>query len=152
MMLRFAFVNAIARRGRGETDATDGHSIDDEGRDVAAVIHAVGEPVRVLPPLPLEVRVAGHHDVVTLHGRRILAMPTVFALIAAGAALTTLMTVPWQLYLLWGIVVGLGTGTMATVFADAGRARHRAGWARGSAVHTSTTRLATVPRDPGSCC
>ncbi len=38
-------------------------------------------------------------------------------LIAAGAALTTLMTVPWQLYLLWGIVVGLGAGTMATVFA-----------------------------------
>ena len=38
-------------------------------------------------------------------------------LIAGGAALTTLMTVPWQLYLLWGIVVGLGTGTMATVFA-----------------------------------
>ena len=38
-------------------------------------------------------------------------------LIASGAALTSLMTVPWQLYLLWGIVVGLGTGTMATVFA-----------------------------------
>jgi sugar phosphate permease len=38
-------------------------------------------------------------------------------LIAAGAALTALMTVPWQLYLLWGIVVGLGAGTMATVFA-----------------------------------
>jgi sugar phosphate permease len=38
-------------------------------------------------------------------------------LIASGAALTTLMSTPWQLYLLWGIVVGLGTGTMATVFA-----------------------------------
>jgi sugar phosphate permease len=38
-------------------------------------------------------------------------------LIATGAALTTLMTVPWQLYLLWGIVIGLGAGTMATVFA-----------------------------------
>src|SRR5215211_5072625 len=37
--------------------------------------------------------------------------------IAGGAALTTLMNVPWQLYLLWGIVVGLGAGTMATVFA-----------------------------------
>ena len=37
--------------------------------------------------------------------------------IAAGAALTTLMTLPWQLYLLWGIVVGLGAGAMATVFA-----------------------------------
>jgi sugar phosphate permease len=37
--------------------------------------------------------------------------------IAAGAGLTTLMTTTWQLYLLWGIVVGLGAGTMATVFA-----------------------------------
>jgi sugar phosphate permease len=38
-------------------------------------------------------------------------------LIAAGAALTTLMTSAWQLSLLWGIVVGLGAGTMASVFA-----------------------------------
>jgi predicted MFS family arabinose efflux permease len=37
--------------------------------------------------------------------------------IAAGAGLTTLMSQTWQLYLLWGIVVGLGAGTMATVFA-----------------------------------
>jgi MFS family permease len=37
--------------------------------------------------------------------------------VAAGAGLTTLMTAPWQLYLLWGIVVGLGAGTMATSFA-----------------------------------
>jgi MFS family permease len=37
--------------------------------------------------------------------------------IAAGAGLTTLMSAPWQLYLLWGIVVGLGAGTMATAFA-----------------------------------
>ena len=37
--------------------------------------------------------------------------------IAAGAGLTTFMSEPWQLYLLWGIVVGLGAGTMATVFA-----------------------------------
>ncbi len=47
--------------------------------------------------------------------RPVVAGALVF--IAAGAALTTLMTVPWQLYLLWGIVVGLGAGTMATVFA-----------------------------------
>ena len=38
-------------------------------------------------------------------------------LIATGSALTTLMTVPWQLFVLWGIVVGLGAGTMAVVFA-----------------------------------
>ena len=37
-------------------------------------------------------------------------------LIAGGASLTTLMTAPWQLYLLWGFIVGLGAGTMAVVF------------------------------------
>jgi pimeloyl-ACP methyl ester carboxylesterase len=39
---------AIARRGRGETEATEGHSLEDEGRDVAAVIRAVGEPLFLL--------------------------------------------------------------------------------------------------------
>ena len=34
--------------------------------------------------------------------------------VATGALLTTLMTAPWQLYLLWGVVVGLGTGCMAS--------------------------------------
>ena len=44
---------------------------------------------------------------------------TVGALItvATGALLTTVMTAPWQLYLLWGVVVGLGTGCMASVLA-----------------------------------
>jgi len=37
--------------------------------------------------------------------------------IAAGSALTTLMRAPWQLDLLWGVVVGAGTGMMASVFA-----------------------------------
>src|ERR1700716_2919638 len=37
--------------------------------------------------------------------------------IATGALLTTVMTAPWQLYLLWGVVVGLGTGCMASVLA-----------------------------------
>jgi MFS family permease len=37
------------------------------------------------------------------------------ALVATGVALTTLMTASWQLALLWGVVVGLGTGTMASV-------------------------------------
>lgn len=41
-------VYAIARRGRGETDATEGHSLDDEGRDVAAVVREIGEPVFLL--------------------------------------------------------------------------------------------------------
>src|SRR5260370_34387370 len=37
--------------------------------------------------------------------------------VATGALLTTVMTAPWQLYLLWGVVVGLGTGCMAPVLA-----------------------------------
>ena len=45
---------------------------------------------------------------------------TVIALIivATGAALTTQMTQPWHLFLLWGLVVGTGSGCMATVFAS----------------------------------
>ncbi|WP_372616743.1 alpha/beta fold hydrolase [Falsiroseomonas sp.] len=39
---------AVARRGRGETDATTGHTIEDEAADVAAVIEAAGEPVFLL--------------------------------------------------------------------------------------------------------
>ena len=39
---------AIARRGRGETDATEGHSLKAESSDVVAVIQAIGEPVFLL--------------------------------------------------------------------------------------------------------
>jgi pimeloyl-ACP methyl ester carboxylesterase len=39
---------AIARRGRGETDATDGHQLEDEANDVAALIRAIDEPVFLL--------------------------------------------------------------------------------------------------------
>ena len=41
-------VYALARRGRGETDATEGHRLEDEGLDVLALIQAVGEPVFLL--------------------------------------------------------------------------------------------------------
>jgi pimeloyl-ACP methyl ester carboxylesterase len=41
-------VYAIARRGRGGTDATEGHRLEDEARDAASVIRAIGEPVSVL--------------------------------------------------------------------------------------------------------
>ena len=41
-------VYAIARRGRGETDATEGHSLEDESRDVVALIQSIGEPVFLL--------------------------------------------------------------------------------------------------------
>ncbi len=48
-----------------------------------------------------------------------LRIVTVGALItvATGALLTTVMNAPWQLYLLWGVAVGLGTGCMASVLA-----------------------------------
>jgi predicted MFS family arabinose efflux permease len=38
-------------------------------------------------------------------------------LIAAGAALSTLVTRSWMLDLTWGVLIGLGTGSMALVFA-----------------------------------
>ena len=41
-------VYAVARRGRGETDATEGHGLGDEGVDVAALIRSIGEPVFLL--------------------------------------------------------------------------------------------------------
>jgi pimeloyl-ACP methyl ester carboxylesterase len=41
-------VYAIARRGRGATDATSGHGVEDESRDVVALIEAVLEPVFLL--------------------------------------------------------------------------------------------------------
>jgi sugar phosphate permease len=36
-------------------------------------------------------------------------------LVAVGSGLTTVMTAPWQLWLLWGLAVGVGTGAMALV-------------------------------------
>jgi MFS family permease len=39
------------------------------------------------------------------------------ALIAAGSGLSVGVTASWQLVLLWGVLVGLGTGSMALVFA-----------------------------------
>jgi predicted MFS family arabinose efflux permease len=44
---------------------------------------------------------------------------TVAALVAtaAGAGLTTVMDAVWQLSLYWGVLVGLGTGALATAFA-----------------------------------
>jgi pimeloyl-ACP methyl ester carboxylesterase len=44
---RFTVV-AVARRGRGATDATRGHALEDEGHDLAAVIRSLDEPVFVL--------------------------------------------------------------------------------------------------------
>lgn len=45
--------------------------------------------------------------------RRVLA--AALLLVAAGSGLTIVMTDPWQLWLLWGVCVGVGTGAMALV-------------------------------------
>lgn len=37
-------------------------------------------------------------------------------IIAAGAGLTTVITAPWQLVLCWGVMVGLGCGSIAMAF------------------------------------
>jgi pimeloyl-ACP methyl ester carboxylesterase len=41
-------VYAIARRGRGSTDATSGHGLEDESDDVVALIREIGQPVFLL--------------------------------------------------------------------------------------------------------
>lgn len=45
--------------------------------------------------------------------RRVVAASLL--LVALGSGLTTLMTQAWQLWLLWGLAVGIGTGAMALV-------------------------------------
>jgi MFS family permease len=46
--------------------------------------------------------------------RRVVA--AALALVALGSGLTLLMTGAWQLWLLWGFAVGIGTGSLALVF------------------------------------
>lgn len=41
-------VYAVARRGRGDTTATEGHSVEDEATDIAALIESIGEQVFLL--------------------------------------------------------------------------------------------------------
>src|SRR5690348_8235758 len=47
--------------------------------------------------------------------RRVTAIALV--LIALGSAVTVFVTESWQVLLTWGLMVGLGTGSMALVFA-----------------------------------
>ncbi|MFJ3663897.1 MFS transporter [Streptomyces sp. NPDC090119] len=47
--------------------------------------------------------------------RRVVAVA--LTVIALGAGLTVWMTEPWQLFLYWGLLVGLGSGSMALAFA-----------------------------------
>ena len=44
-------------------------------------------------------------------------VPCAMGLIALGSGLTVFMTEPWQLYLCWGVLVGVGTGAVAPVLA-----------------------------------
>ena len=50
-------------------------------------------------------------------------MLAALALIATGVALTPLMTQPWHLVLLWGVIVGTGNGTFALVLGTTVAAR-----------------------------
>jgi len=62
--------------------------------------------------------------------------------VATGALLTTVMNAPWQLYLLWGVVVGLGTGCMASVLAATVAGRwfvHRRGLVLGALTAAGAT-------------
>ena len=43
--------------------------------------------------------------------RRVVSLALL--MVAAGSGLTVFMTASWQLVPLWGVVVGLGTGSMA---------------------------------------
>lgn len=51
------------------------------------------------------------------YGLRRVTMASL-TVISIGALATTQMTEPWHLFLLWGVVVGTGSGCMATVFAS----------------------------------
>ncbi|MBA2560786.1 MAG: MFS transporter [Propionibacteriales bacterium] len=42
---------------------------------------------------------------------------TALSVVAAGAGLSVFVTSPWQIVLTWGVLIGLGTGSMALVFA-----------------------------------
>jgi predicted MFS family arabinose efflux permease len=46
--------------------------------------------------------------------RKVVA--SALTLVAVGSGLTVLMTTAWQLVLFWGVLVGLGTGSMALAF------------------------------------
>ena len=62
--------------------------------------------------------------------------------VSTGALLTTVMNSPWQLYLLWGVVVGLGTGCMASVLAATVAGRwfvHRRGLVLGALTAAGAT-------------
>ncbi|SOD60467.1 Major Facilitator Superfamily protein [Streptomyces zhaozhouensis] len=44
-------------------------------------------------------------------------VPVALVLVGAGALLTSVMTAAWQLTLYWGLLIGIGTGSLTTTFA-----------------------------------
>ena len=63
-------------------------------------------------------------------------------LVALGSGLTVWMTAAWQLVLLWGVVVGIGTGAMAGVLAATVATRwfvHRRGLVVGALTAAGAT-------------
>src|SRR5438034_11220923 len=99
----------LPRRGHqgGETDA--GGDERERYHHNAPDPESVHQSSDERPGQTVEEQVDGNGE---RHGR---ARPPELALVATGVTLTTLMTASWQLALLWGVVVGLGTGTMASV-------------------------------------
>jgi predicted MFS family arabinose efflux permease len=89
--------------------------------------------------------------------RRVVA--SALLLVSAGSGLTIFMTASWQLVACWGVLVGLGTGSMALVFVatvtDRWFVRHRgivtgvltAGGATGQLIFLPG--LATLANGPG---
>ncbi len=67
---------------------------------------------------------------------------TALLIISGGCVLTSQIHSVWQLYLLWGFVVGVGTGCMATVFASTVASRwfvHRRGLVTGALTAASAS-------------
>jgi len=70
-------------------------------------------------------------------------------LVAAGSGLTLVMTSAWQLWVLWGFAVGIGTGSLALVFgaivANRWFARHRGVVVGAFSAASSTGQLVFLP-------
>ena len=81
--------------------------------------------------------------------RRVVACA--LTLVALGSGLTLVMTAPWQLWLLWGVAVGLGTGSLALVLgaivANRWFVRHRGLMVGVFSAASSTGQLVFLPVD-----
>ncbi len=79
--------------------------------------------------------------------RRVVACA--LTLVALGSGLTLVMTSPWQLWLLWGVAVGLGTGSLALVLgaivANRWFVRHRGLMVGVFSAASSTGQLVFLP-------